>query len=160
MTSAAVEVVVTVGAVLLGGFLSYVASLRVERMRLTRETRVQLYEEHIPEAKFQLSRWRDLCENEGVLARSDRIEALDSLAQVRRAAVVAGKADRREIKELWGDAYQGLSDVDATIVEETEGSRSLGPGRRIELAERVVEHTETVLAVLRDYEGWLEDRIS
>lgn len=143
----------TVGAVLLGGILSYLASLRVERMRLTREMRVRLYDEYIVEARELLEWWLSCSEEELLLAEDPRQRALSALAQVRRAAVVAGRADRRKITTL-KTAHEALADVHDKI------EPGLGSGPRQQLISEAEDQTTLALSVLRDYAGWLEKRLS
>lgn len=153
MTSTVVEVLVTVGAVLLGGILSYLASLRVDRMRLTREMRVRLYDEYIVEARELLARWRSISEDGKLFAEDLRQRALSALAQVRRAAVVAGRADRRKVKTL-KTAHDALADVHAEIDPKPGG------GRRQRWISEAEDQTTVALNVLKDYAGWLEKRLS
>lgn len=137
-----------------GGAASLAASIVVDRLRLRREMRVRIYDEYIEEAVALVARWYEKSKDDLIDMQSDH--ALAALAQIRCAAVIAGKADRRQTNQ-WAEAYRALVDLNA----KTDSLSSSHPHRssREQLLREVVTHTDTVTRELNAYSEWLGKKL-
>lgn len=145
------------GAVV-GGAASLLASIFVDRLRLRRETRVRLYDEHIGEAAAAVARWGARSGEGGIDLEQNA--ALLAMAKVRRAAVIAGKADLEQVQQ-WEDAYHALRRLSIEIASlRATGSGVMNPEERDRLLPQVISNTEQVYKGLSDYLRWLEKRLT
>lgn len=149
---------VTLGAALLGagvgGAASLAASIVVDRLRLRREMRVRIYDEYIGEATGPLARWYQ--KSKDGLVDMESYEVLAALAQIRRASIIASKADRRKTKQ-WEDAHRALAGLDTKLHTLSSGPHS---SDRDQLLGEVVTHTHTVITGLNDYSEWLGKKLA
>lgn len=163
------DVWVPLGSVLLGALVGGLASLGgsviVDRLRLRREMRIRIYDEHLSEATSALARWWTRS-HEGSIDLEHNA-ALMAVARIRRTAVIAGKADRRQIRR-WEDPYNALSDLSIEIGRlqsqagsvDAPGHRVVDAGEREKLLKQVELHAARLMEGLRNYMDWLEKRIS
>ncbi len=146
-----------VGAVV-GGASSLFASIFVDRLRLRREMRFRIYDDYIAEAAAAVARW-ELRSRQGNIDLEQNT-ALLALAQVRRAAVIAGKTDLKQIKE-WEGAYLALCDLSREIAAlPATGSGAVDPKERARILPQVAAHAEDVMKGLGAYLQWLEKRLT
>lgn len=140
-----------------GGLATFIGSIVVDRRRLKREMRVRNYDEHIPEAAAAVTRWHERSKRRGIDLENE--EALSALAQVRRAANVAGRWDRNRVK-AWDDSYRALQALSAQIRYASDGKGSWSVENSKQIAEQAEQHTSTVVDSLDDFADWLEKRIT
>lgn len=138
------------GAVV-GGMASFAASLLVDRYRLRRETRARIYDELMEDAIEEVTRRVRLAEKGGTDAN-----ALAILPRLRRAVVVAGKKDIKQISG-WQHAYSGLLELEQRVAAlRSEGTNP----DEVPLHEEVKGHGNQVLEGLEEYSTWLERRLA
>lgn len=156
------DALIAFGAALLGavvgGAASLLGSVIVDRLRLRRETRVRLYDNYIGEATAALARW-ETCSREGSIDLEHNA-ALMALAQVRRAAVIAGKADVKQVAQ-WDDAYKALGRLSIDLGRlPAKGSGIVDPEARDAVLSQVIENIQPIWKGLTDYLKWLERRLT
>lgn len=137
-----------------GGAATLVAGVVVDRQRLRRETRVQIYDERIGEALTQMRHLHERSQR-GMIDMTYH-EVLDAVARVHRAAVIAGRADRRQIRR-WQSAYHALLNMNLTP---NARSTALEGQDQDRVLSEVATHAHTVITGLESYWKWLEKRIA
>lgn len=157
-----VEVWIPLGSALLGAVVGGVASLGasvvIDRIRLSRDTRVRIYDEYLGRAVGEVARLVRLAEDGQIDVHS--MEVIQALAQVRRAAVIAGRKDVRQIAH-WQAAYSALSDLDTEIGALRWGSDGgVDQAQLKPLLKRVSENGYQTLWGLHAYSRWLEQRLA
>lgn len=106
-----------VGA-LVGGLATVAGAVWAERRKLTRSTRVRMFDELLP----VLDRLRSGSAIY-ILVRNPRTDVLEALAALRRSAVIAGRSERRlvaEVQRRADDIVQG-----ATFESDAQGNSIL-----------------------------------
>lgn len=153
---------IALGSALLGAIVGGVASLLgsviIDRLRLRRETRVRLYDNYIGEATAALARWETRSRDGSIDLEHNA--ALMALAQVRRAAVIAGKADLKQVAQ-WDDPYNALGRLSIDLRRlPAKGSGIVNPEARDAVLAQVIENIQPIRKGLTDYLKWLEKRLT
>lgn len=156
------DVWIALGSALLGavvgGAASLLASIYVDRLRLRREMRVRIYDEHIGEATAALARWETRSRDGSIDLEHNA--ALLALAQVRRAAVIAGKEDLAQVAK-WEDAYKALARLSIDLGRlPAKGSGLVDPKARDAVLSQIIENIQPIWQGLTDYLTWLEKRLT
>lgn len=143
------------GAVV-GGMASLLAGIVVDRQRLRRETRVRIYDDHMPQVQTSLEELRDRSRR-GVVY-TDYHAVLTNLAQIRRAMFIVGTEDRKRAAR-WASAYHALVALESRLINDAGGPTQFSGAERKAALSEVATHTENVIEELKSYQKWLEDRL-